>query len=334
MKSMISKTTAALGVIMLLAAILNPAGFANAQDDRAATTVPALKAPIGTIVSKTPTYTWTKVSSATNYQFQVFQGTTRLVDKTLAASVCGSASCSNKPAVTLGYELFLWRARAKVGGVWKSWSAYTAFSVSAPSFSTEFNNSMSGWTSLVPASFWHTDATTLYTHGLGEGYNTSIYRNSGEYTNFDFSARIKLISHSTGFFYGGVVFRGGKTTLGEKKLWVPGYHFLIYEDTLSFIVYKVDSNGDQVLIKDFTASPSIIAGDWNVLRVVAYEQTYLLYINGTLVHHFTDRAYSRGYVGFTMKYKTSISEPTFSVNWAKLAVLGRLADYENALQSR
>jgi hypothetical protein len=92
-------------------------------------TVPTPKTPSGTIHDRTPTYAWYKVASATNYQYVLMKGTTTVYTKTVGASVCSGWNCSNTPATTLAYAAYKWRVRAKIGGVWKAWSAYKTFTI-------------------------------------------------------------------------------------------------------------------------------------------------------------------------------------------------------------
>jgi hypothetical protein len=90
---------------------------------------PTAQSPRGNIADRTPTFTWTKVSGATSYRFQLKRGSTTVYTKTVASSACGSSTCSNTPTTTLGYNKYKWRVRAKVGGVWGPWSSYKTFTV-------------------------------------------------------------------------------------------------------------------------------------------------------------------------------------------------------------
>ncbi len=63
--------------------------------------VPTPQSPSGTITDKTPTYTWTTVTGATKYRYQLNQGTTVVYTKTVAATVCGASTCSNTPTTAL-----------------------------------------------------------------------------------------------------------------------------------------------------------------------------------------------------------------------------------------
>lgn len=312
---------AAILVVMLFSFIMpaSPAA-ASAQENQLASVIPGLESPVGTIPTKTPTFTWNKVKNATNYQYQVYQGSTKLVDKSIASSTCGTSTCSNKPAYPFGYEVFKWRARAKVANVWKGWSAYSVFTISAPSFNSSFNGSSPGWGFYPNASFWHTDANYLYTstHFFDKG----SYYYAGEYTDFDYSMRISY-GPTIGARRFGLFVRAGDHLQTDSLRWCPGYYFYLSDRSSSSLKYgvsKIDGNGDEIVIKADTSSAAITS-DWNTLRVVAYEDVFLLYINNILVHYFRDSAYSRGYIGFVVSGERVDMGSTFRADWAKIKVL-------------
>jgi aqualysin 1 len=93
--------------------------------------IPTPTSPAGTISDRTPTYKWSSVTGATQYQYQLLQGTTIVYTKTVLASACTATTCSNTPTNTLGYLPYKWHVRALKGGVWKAWSAYKSFTVAA-----------------------------------------------------------------------------------------------------------------------------------------------------------------------------------------------------------
>jgi len=84
--------------------------------------VPTPKSPKGTIFNRKPTYSWSAVKGATKYQFQVYKGTTQLINKTVTTT-------SNTPNVTLVYASHKWQVRAYAGGKWQVWSVSRSFKV-------------------------------------------------------------------------------------------------------------------------------------------------------------------------------------------------------------
>jgi hypothetical protein len=95
-------------------------------------TVPTPRSPFGTIIDRTPTYKWSKVSGATRYQVQLKKGTTTVYAKKVGSSACVSTTCQKTPSIKLGYATYKWRVRAKVGGVWKAWSSFKTFKIIKP----------------------------------------------------------------------------------------------------------------------------------------------------------------------------------------------------------
>ena len=91
--------------------------------------VPTPQSPAGKIVDATPTYQWTKIPGATQYQYQLLKGETPVYTKTLAASTCITSVCFDTPVTSLGNAVYKWNVRAMVSGVWKSYSVYKLFTV-------------------------------------------------------------------------------------------------------------------------------------------------------------------------------------------------------------
>ncbi len=93
--------------------------------------VPVLKAPIGTISDTTPTYKWTRISGATQYQYSVYKSGVLKYTKTVLSGSCGATAgiCMNTPATVLTAGGYTWKARAYVGGVWRAWSAAKSFTI-------------------------------------------------------------------------------------------------------------------------------------------------------------------------------------------------------------
>jgi len=93
--------------------------------------IPERIAPIGTINEKNPTYILSKIEKATKYQYQIYQGDTRIFDVTVSSNVCRDTQCSDKPNHTLDDGNYQWRVCAFIDGVWRSASPFTEFTVSS-----------------------------------------------------------------------------------------------------------------------------------------------------------------------------------------------------------
>jgi hypothetical protein len=84
-------------------------------------------APAGYITDTTPTYTWTKISGATQYQYQLMRGSTKVYEKTVGSTACKTITCSNTPSTVLELGSYKWRVMAKVGGKWQAYSSFKTF---------------------------------------------------------------------------------------------------------------------------------------------------------------------------------------------------------------
>lgn len=301
---------------VLIVSVISPTGKASAQNDRSAVSVPTIKAPILTIDLIFPTYKWSVISGATNYRYQVWKGSVKKFERTVGTTGCTTTVCSDLPNQTankLEFATYKWRVQAKVGGVWKAYSAYTYFTVS-PGFNSQFNASSTGWAS--KGGTWLTNSTDYYTTGIDDSWSNA-YRTFTTYTDFDYRARVKRAADETHSY--GLLIRMGDA-MGTKNYWRPGYIFTITNEGYYAIYRRVSSDDFPVTLQSGTFSAAIVPYDYNVLRVVAIGDTFHFYINGVLVKSVSDNNYSQGWVGFAM-YKTSTDGDTFLVDWAKLTPL-------------
>jgi hypothetical protein len=92
--------------------------------------VPQAIDPAGVTHDPKPTYTWSRVSGASQYQYQLYRGTSLVYSKQAGSAVCLEDLCQQTPTGTLAQNEYRWRVRAYLGGSWKAWSAFRAFSVS------------------------------------------------------------------------------------------------------------------------------------------------------------------------------------------------------------
>lgn len=77
-----------------------------------------------------PWYKWTRVSNASKYQIQVFNGSQLVYSKTFAAEACPGGVCAKQFYNVLPYGVYNWRVRAYVGGNWMLFSPGMSFTVS------------------------------------------------------------------------------------------------------------------------------------------------------------------------------------------------------------
>ena len=101
------------------------------QNEKLVASAPVPSTPAGFIADTTPTYKWSKLVGATQYQYQLFKGAVLIYTKLAAISACVGTTCSSTPTTVLSVGAYSWKVKAKVGTVWKSYSAAKAFSVAS-----------------------------------------------------------------------------------------------------------------------------------------------------------------------------------------------------------
>jgi hypothetical protein len=307
-----------LMLVMVFASFLSVETASAATDTRTISYIPVTKSPHDTILDTTPTYKWTRVSSATQYQLQVFKGTLKLLDTTVSAGICGTSFCQRSPSLTLGYNVYKWRVRAYVGGHWTLYSAFMFFTVSTPSFNTGFNYGSTGGWARKTGGTWDLNGTYYHTEGSPEVW-TDAYYTKGQFTDFDYTALVWRYGNDP--VYLGV--RMGSTIGGPLQAWYPGYVFG-YNNQGYYAIWRLPSTGGEQEIVSGLISPAINQNGWNTLRVKAVGNQFWFYINSTLVYNFTDTSSDkrlRGYVGIVTYRKASSTQYGVYVDYAKVNVI-------------
>jgi hypothetical protein len=297
-------------VVLLAGVIQSPAQAVKTGD------IPKLKSPYGYVIDTTPAYVWVKVASATNYQLQVYTGTTLVYTKTYGNSFCGATTCRRSPADVLSLGKYKWRMRAKIDGAWKAWAAYKYFDLVEPSlsFNSNFNGSMKGWIKKAGGA-WYVSDTALYTDGVANA-NTSIYRCTGDYTNFTYEARLRRAEGN--LFNYMTVRMGNQVDPANGNIWYPGYYFG-YSNNGTYSIWRFDGPTSPVSIVYGMESDEIIDGGWNTLKVVADGDYFEFWINGVRQVYFDDSTYAAGMVGFQVPQLSAPLE-RFEVDWSRLLV--------------
>lgn len=121
--------------------------------DYTATNSPSTIAPSGTVQTMNPIYQWNAVSGATNYEVQVLQNSTVLIDNSFTSSVCSGSTCSTKLSKSIGSGDYFWRVKAKVGGVWGTYTRPFTFTVANQPPMTPVTVNPSGNQTTKPATF-------------------------------------------------------------------------------------------------------------------------------------------------------------------------------------
>jgi hypothetical protein len=149
------------------------------------TGVPTPKTPSGAIADTTPTYTWTKVAGATQYRYHLVKGITTVYTKMVGTTGCATTTCSSTPTTVLTTGNYKWRVQAMVGGLWKPYSAYKAFTITftptpvSPSGAIADTTPTFKWTKLLGASQYRYElkkgTTLVYTRAVGAAACPTVY---------------------------------------------------------------------------------------------------------------------------------------------------------------
>ncbi len=282
--------------------------------------VPIPNRPNGSITDKTPTFRWTRITGATSYQFQVRKGSTIVYTKKVLSSVCGAKNCLNTPTTKLVYAAYKWRVRAKVGGIWKAWSAYKAFTVIKPitGFNSQFNGNSTGWEQ-HPGGTWTNSSSTYYTNGrFGYNYEYSSSSYNQNYTNFTYEARIHGYDPTDTTTYSGLIVRGTPTFNSTNNGWKNGYYFEITNQGDYAIFVKQNDIWLPSPTGGWCQTNKLVKFGRNTLKVVANGSNLKFYINGSLVFDGSDSTFSSGRVGLFF-YKIS-HNTQFIADWATLSL--------------
>jgi hypothetical protein len=276
--------------------------------------VPVLVSPAGTVTDTTPTFKWKKVTGATQYRFQVYQGSTLKYTKTVPSSACSTTYCTNTPTTVLAYAAHKWRAQAYIGGAWKTYSAYKNFTVSTNAgFDSQFNGSTTDWSAVRGA--W-TNYASMYYRSAGLANLGASAKHTSSYANFTYQVRMKRVGDCSGCA-NRIIIRGKPTSLSSTYWWQPSYVFQYTNDS-DFSIYEMSSGGVTTELKGWTVSSAINPYGWNTLKVVASGSSLKFYINGTLVWNGVDSTITTGQVGFGF-YRDAYTG-TLDVDWAKLTL--------------
>jgi hypothetical protein len=86
------------------------------------------------IFDRTPTFKWSEVEGATDYNLFVYQiesdGIIKIYSKTYKSySICDDSVCEATPGTNLGYGNFQWKVRADVDSKWQDFSDYSYFTI-------------------------------------------------------------------------------------------------------------------------------------------------------------------------------------------------------------
>lgn len=277
--------------------------------------IPDAFQPEGSIMQRTPTFTWSRIPAATQYQFTLIKGGTLVYTKTVAANLCKTRICSNTPTNILASGpsiIYQWRVRALINGAWKPYSSYKTFNI----FTTDaaFNSQFVGTRDWNPVrgSIWNINANTLY-HTTGTyGYATSSVH-TGNYAILDYE--VSMMRAGCAYCANILFVRGNPSKLAPDSYWKNGYIFQYTNDR--YISIWVARNGNFFPLQFWTYAPMVRPKGFNTLRVQATGNQFKFYVNNQLVWVGIDSTLAYGQVGVGV-YKDGSGGTHLYVDWAKL----------------
>jgi Zn-dependent metalloprotease len=255
---------------------------------------PAPVSPSGTISDTTPTYTWTKLNGATQYQYAVYQGITLKYQLIVASSVCGATTCAHTPITVLPYGSYQWKVRALVGGVWKPFSALRPFKIEAIAvgFNSQFTSDAAGWTPVNGS--WSVGGGVYKTPGVANSFTSSAHNSN--YTTLTYQVRM----YRTGSCINctnGILIRGTPTPLGSGAAWSSAFS-MHYTNSGFYSIWSYTGGVGSALL-NWTTTTAIVKNGWNTLKVSINSTNGFSkwYINNTLVASGTLTTKPTGRVG-------------------------------------
>ena len=283
------------------------------------TNIPAPLSPSGTISDTTPTFTWKRISGATQYNYILYKGSATVYNKTVASSACGSSSvnCSNTPTTVLSAGAYNWKVRAYVGGMWRSFSSSKSFTVTILSgFDSEFTSNASGWSPLKAS--WSLGSGYYQTLGVSGAVASSIHTST--YSTITYQVRFRRTGCSSCASI--IYFRGNPSPLDSYGTWYNGYRLSVSNDGEFNVGYY--KNGVWYFLVPWTTS-SAVTSSWNTLKVTMNGNFIQLFINGTRVAWGTVNVFSSGRVGIAVFNDSSTGNHLY-VDWAKLSLTAPTGD--------
>lgn len=287
----------------------------------ASTTVTA-KTPSGTIYEETPTFTWTELVGADQYQINVYNSKGVLVlNQVTEDFICNDSICSVESNETFVTGKYKWRVRGFMNAKWYAYSPYKSFTV-ASDIDSQFDSYDPNWARFAGAS-WAYSGGTLMT--LGSAGKMTSARYAYTYNDFEIEASMKREGGSPGGSYPAnyLCVRMASSKTLDTNLWFSGYLFG-YTNAGTFSIWRMSTSGGARALQPWTESPSIVPNDWNTLRVEAVGSELSFYINDDLVHSFIDTNFTKGYVG-VQAYRADSTQSRFWVDYVKLNRFTELA---------
>jgi hypothetical protein len=315
--------TIAIAVAALTASMIVPSSGQARRGDASPAQIPMLTSNVppqvfpinGAVIPiKRVVYVWAAVPGATQYTLQVYQDSTRILNKSLGNSVCVSDSCAFRHSSDLANATYKWKIRATVGGVAQAFSPLQVFTVSVPSpvtgFYSPFTTDAVGW--VMHKGLWYLESSNYFTTVGVQGFATTI-SHLEDYSALTYEVRMRrdgCIGNAN------VIAVRGNPTLDSVGWWNTEYTF-DYTNNGYFSIWR-DYYGTYTALRDWTYTSAIVQGGWNTLKVKASGPNLYFYINDILVWSGTDTSYASGSVGIGMYRGSGCTSDKLWVDYAKL----------------
>ena len=312
--------------------------YSDYSDDQyftVGTTMPTAKKPYSTGYDNQPTFTWTGIIDAEQYNIVAYDSKGKKVVSwwPLADEVTCDADniCSVEMEDFSGIEesnwiapdsldngKYRWRVRALYNSKWSVFSAYRDFTV-ASEFDSDFTSNSEGWSRLWGGK-WYRSSGNFYSTGSAKVMNTARYAYT--YSDFTYTAVVKREHTSqtySSYPANYVAVRMGTSHTSDLQ-WYSGYLFG-YTNAGYYSIWRVTGSGKSVALQPWTETDAIDKGNWNQLTVTAEGSTFEFYINGELMTTVEDDNDSKGYVGFEFYRPASAYTGKFYIDEAQLTLI-------------
>jgi len=154
---------------------LVPGTESSTQQPMGGEVVPTPLVPNGYIYLKYPTFKWTLIAGASNYNIQIYANSSLVINKIISANACGTTQCSAVIGPLPYISLYYWRVSAYDGN-WQPWSSFKYFTrlnpiptLVAPIGTISISNPQFQWKPIPGATHYNIE---LYSNGKLYTYMT------------------------------------------------------------------------------------------------------------------------------------------------------------------
>ncbi len=308
--------------------------------------VPTLVSPTGTISDNTPTYKWTKVSGASQYNLVAYKSTTLIYSKTITSSSCGTSAtyCVNTPTNVLADAAYTWKVRAYVNNTWQSFSTSLAFKVvtiptiSSPVGTISTNKPTYKWTRIINATQYsytlYKGTTTVYSYTVATAscgastltcsHTPSVVLSDGAYKwrvrayvggawqTYTTLANFSLTTIPTGLIPTGTISDTTPTYTWSRIVNATMYSYTLYKGSVTVYSYTVAVASCGTSTTTCSHTPSVVLSDG------AYRWRVRAYVSGVWQTYTPLTSFSLVSIPTTLLPTATISDTTPTYKWTRI----------------